>query len=225
MSPCYPNVIRGRLSQELGPCSQCSRRGAGKFPRLHAPRTTHHVPRPRWAFTLIEIMIVVGIMGLVLTMGVPIVYKVFHRAPLNQAVADIFEVLSNARARAIMQGKIVNVVFHPRENRLEIQDANGPAAGTGQVQVGLTRGVGAGTSARLSDRILIEMLDINKQDHDFKDYDSAIVRFFPNSMADELTLLLVSERGEERGITLEITTGLANVLSDAQVQELKARSR
>ena len=76
----------------------------------HAPRTTHsraitHSTRlaPR-AFTLIEIMIVVGIMGIVMAMSVPIVYKVWRKAPMRQAVKDIVEVCSHARARAIMQG-------------------------------------------------------------------------------------------------------------------------
>src|SRR5262249_11217045 len=41
------------------------------------------------AFTLIEIMVVVAIMGVVLTMGVPIVYKAWHKAPMSKAISDI----------------------------------------------------------------------------------------------------------------------------------------
>jgi Tfp pilus assembly protein FimT len=65
-------------------------------------------------------MIVVAIMGIVLTMGVPIVYKVWHKAPMSQAVSDLIEVCSHARALAILQGKEVDVVFHPREGRFEV---------------------------------------------------------------------------------------------------------
>src|SRR6266550_9093450 len=68
------------------------------------------------AFTLIELMIVVAIMGVVLTMGVPIVYRMRHEAPLRKAVKEVVEVCSHARARAILQGKATCVVFHPRES-------------------------------------------------------------------------------------------------------------
>ena len=36
-------------------------------------------------------------------------------------------------------------------------------------------------------------------------------RFFPNGTCDELTLILLSEKGERCEILLEVTTGLADV--------------
>ena len=165
-------------------------------------------------FTLIELMVVVGIMGILLTMGVPIVYKVLHRAPINQAITDTVEVLSNARARAILQGHEVDVVFHPKEGRLELQGGGGAQASKGPVTTGFSAGVGTGTSARFSERVLIEMLDINKLPHDFRDDDQATIRFFPDGTSDELSLVLVSDQNERREITLEITTGLASVEID-----------
>jgi len=181
----------------------------------------------RRAFTLIEIMIVVAIMGIVLTMGVPIVYKVWHKAPMSQAVSDLIEVCSHARALAILQGKEVDVVFHPREGRFEVGSSPVSAstqksASAGQQQPpaaaifpsSTSPAPGSGLSARLSEKILIEMMDINKLPHEFRDDDLARVRFFPNGTCDELTLILVSDQNERREITLEITTGLANVESD-----------
>jgi hypothetical protein len=163
-------------------------------------------------------MIVVGIMGVILTMGVPIVYKAFHKGPMVRAISDIVEVCSHARAQAIMQGKQVDVVFYPKEGRLEVaapaavtpsQASPSPALPMGPPSLS-----GSGFSARLSDRVLIEMMDINKLPHEFRDDDIAHVRFFPNGTCDELTLILVSDQNERREITLEVTTGLASVESD-----------
>jgi len=171
-------------------------------------------------------MIVVGIMGVVLTMGVPIVYKAWHKAPMTKAVSDVVEVCSHARALAIMQGRPVDVVFHPREGRLEVGSPlptagasqpgqGGPPPATSQAPPTSTATVsGAGLSARLPDKVLIELMDINKLPHEFRDDDVAHVRFFPNGTSDELTLVLVSDQNERREITLEITTGLASVESD-----------
>ena len=168
------------------------------------------------AFTLIEIMIVVAIMGVVLTMGVPIVYKAWHKAPMSRAVSDIIEVCSHARALAIMQGKEVDVVFHPKEGRLEVGGASAPAKGSGSPAFpsSVAAPTGSGLSARLSERVLIELMDINKLPHEFRDDDLAKVRFFPNGTSDELTLILVSDQNERREITLEVTTGLASVEND-----------
>lgn len=170
-------------------------------------------------------MIVVGIMGVVLTMGVPIVYKAWHKAPMSKAVSDVIEVCSHARALAILQGKQVDVVFHPRQGRLEVgspvvftssqQTPTGGQAPSAAAPPTSTAAVsGAGLSALLSDKVLIELMDINKLPHEFRDDDVAHVRFFPNGTCDELTLVLVSDQNERREITLEITTGLASVESD-----------
>ena len=173
------------------------------------------------AFTLIEIMLVVGIMGIVLTMGVPMVYKIWHRAPMIQAVRDVVEVCSNARRMAIMQGREVDVIFHPREGRLEVGSSTTnavpqptPSSPSPAPSVNAPAPAGAGLSAHLSERVMIELMDINKLPHEFRDDDVAHVRFFPNGTCDELTLILVSDQNERREITLEITTGLANVESD-----------
>jgi prepilin-type N-terminal cleavage/methylation domain-containing protein len=210
-------LLRLRL---LGSLGTSRGRYAGSAPRSRlATRYSY------FAFTLIEVMVVVAIMGVVLTMGVPIVYKAWHKAPMSQAISDVIEVCSHARALAIMQGREVDVVFHPREGRLEVGSSATPAparpgAPRAQTQpssalpTSVAPAAGSGLSARLPEKILIEMMDINKLPHEFRDDDVANVRFFPNGTCDELTLILVSDQNERREITLEITTGLANVESD-----------
>jgi prepilin-type N-terminal cleavage/methylation domain-containing protein len=193
----------------------------------HAPRTKHHTSptsqgspitkRRSRAFTLIEIMIVVGIMGIVLAMSVPIVYKVWRKTPMREAVKDIVEVCSHARARAIMQGTVTEVVFHPKENRLGLAGAASPARAANEASEAAVLSApatsGSGLSAQLSDRVIIETLDVNMSGIEFNDAEEVKIRFYPNGISDEMRMILFD--GKDRmGIELEITTGLANVVPD-----------
>jgi Tfp pilus assembly protein FimT len=170
-------------------------------------------------------MIVVAIMGIVLTMGVPIVYKTWHKAPMTKAVSELMEVCSNARARAIMQGHEVDVIFHPRDRRFEVGTAPTPTsqrtATSGppnqRQQPGPTGAAPAnasGLSGQIPDQVAIELMDINKLPHEFREDDLARVRFFPNGTSDELTLILVSDQNQRCELTLEVTTGLMSVERD-----------
>ena len=172
------------------------------------------------AFTLIEMMIVVAIMGIIMMMGVPVMYKLWHKAPMIQAVRDTQEVLQNARARAILQGHETEVVFHPQSRQFEV---SGAAAPPPRPRRGENEDLGAfeapptvpvapahsGLSGQYEDSIFIEMLDVNLTE--YKDAEAAHVRFYPNGTCDELTVVLHSSKNEWYKITLEVTTGLTTV--------------
>lgn len=172
----------------------------------------------RRAFTLIELMVVIGIMALAMTMGVPLVWKVTHKEGLRKAVADVVEVCSQARARAILRGVPTWVVINPRERTLSI--AGGGAAPPPQseaaaplsAETGLpAHAPSSGLSAQIPERVSIEMIDINFRE--YKDADQAIVCFYPNGTADEMTMIL-RDGTEFRKIAIELTTGLADVDSN-----------
>jgi prepilin-type N-terminal cleavage/methylation domain-containing protein len=171
-------------------------------------------PEPAWrasGFTLFEIMIVVAILGILVTMGVPLVNRVRHREPLNQSVRDIFEVCSNARARAILQGHMVEVIFHPKQRTFEVASAaptRPPAEDALDTPPEPTTPPGSGLSGQFSDRVTLEMLDVNLTE--YKDRELARVRFYPNGTSDEMTIVLHSEKGEWIKVSLDLTTGLAS---------------
>ncbi len=183
----------------------------------------------RLGFTLIEIMIVVSIMAIAMTMSVPIVYKTWHKAPLRKAVTDVVEVFSNARARAILQGQMTEVVFHPRDGFIGLGASPAPkTSGSGASANNLAPDgtpdnspgngpaivaprSGSGLTAQLSDRVIIETLDINMAGIEYNDAEYARVRFYPNGTSDEMRMILFDGR-DRVGIELEITTGLANVV-------------
>ena len=148
----------------------------------------------RQAFTLIEIMVVVVIFGIVMAMGLPSIYRVFHKESLRQMVADIEEACQRARAEAIMQGAATELQFRPQEPNLGLASAGGAPPDR---------------SGHRSDGIMLEMLDVNFIE--YKDSDQARVRFYPNGTSDEMTIVLRSDQNEYRKISLECTTGMTTV--------------
>jgi type II secretion system protein H len=152
------------------------------------------------AFTLIEIMVVVAIMGIILAAGVPSLYGFLHKAGLRKTTSDIVDTCQSARAMAILTGQQTEMVFHPREGTCEAAAAGG--------------GYGTWAHSAKIENCTIEMLDVNLQE--CKEFDSVKVRFFPNGTCDEMTLVLRSNNNEWRKISLEITTALPTVVDKMQ---------
>jgi prepilin-type N-terminal cleavage/methylation domain-containing protein len=180
-----------------------------------SPTSKVRSPQPP-AFTLIEIMIVVAIMGIVMTMSVPIVYKLWRKAPMRQAVNDVLEVCKRARDRAIMSGAPTEVVFHPKVNRLEIAGGSSAPRSAASEESGAPTPSStpvSGTSAQLPEQVIIYLLDINMSGVEYRDAEEARVRFYPNGVADEMRMILFDGR-DYVGIELEITTGLVSPVPD-----------
>jgi type II secretory pathway pseudopilin PulG len=164
---------------------------------------------------LIEIMAVVGILGIVLAMGAPPFFRMLQKEGMRKAVDGVVDVCSNARALAILRGTPTEVIFHPLERQCQV-GTDGSSAPT-QTPAGENVAPekpppqpATGLSAQLPANIDIEMLDINFLE--YNESDMARVRFFPNGTSDEMTLILHSMKNDERRkISLEGTTGLAMV--------------
>ena len=148
-------------------------------------KTAATKPFRRQAFTLIEIMIVVAIIGLMAAISAPALLSMLQKDGMRKAEADVMELLGDARAQAILKGQTTDVSFHPADNRLESS---------------------TGKSVTLAEGIAMEGIGINLMD--FSETEVSRVRFFPNGTSDELTLVLHS--GDDwRKITLEFSTALA----------------
>jgi prepilin-type N-terminal cleavage/methylation domain-containing protein len=158
------------------------------------------------AFTLIELMMVVAIIGLIMATGVPAILSITHEAPLRKAVNDMMEICSHARAQAILGGQTTTIVFHPRVRRVALSGGAGPS---GPAAPATRVGQAAVNASEFAPSVVIEGLGINNFDYTDSPGE-AYVHFFANGTSDEMTLVL-SSNGEYRKITLEVTTALATV--------------
>lgn len=154
------------------------------------------------AFTLIEIMLVVAIMGLIMAMGMPPIMHAMKPDPIRKAAMDLRDVCANARARAILSGQGADVVFHPQEKRFEI--SGGGSGGKASI--------GEGVSGELPDSVNFTLLEVNLRS--YLQADTATVHFFANGTCDEMHVVLHSDKDEWRAVTLEVTTALADIETD-----------
>lgn len=163
----------------------------------------------RGAFTLIEIMVVVALMGLIATMAIPNIYQLSKKEGMRRAVSDLKDVCDNARARAILRGKAVDVIFHPVERRFEVGETAAPVSTNLEAEGAAAKPApspGTGLAGVIPDDIRLEMLDVNLLEYSQSEWTR--VRFYPNGTSDEMTVIFHSDKGEFRKLTLEPTTGL-----------------
>jgi prepilin-type N-terminal cleavage/methylation domain-containing protein len=164
----------------------------------------------RGGFTLIELMIVLGIILILMGFGVPAFVRTMKKNDMQEAVDAVMEGLKLARATAIMQGTAAEFVLKG-DGTVSVERVSGPATGLGQFH-GASGPAPSGYTAQLPESVGPELLEVNFQDH--MTADAARVRFFPNGTSDEFTMVLRSAEGERRLIRLEIVTGLAALETD-----------
>ena len=141
----------------------------------------------RSAFTLIEVMVVVGLLGIIAAIGIPSIANVLQKEGMRKAMAEFVEACSEARAEAILKQKTAVLRMQPLEGTFSA----------------------AGKTFTFPENVRIEILGVNFIE--LQDAEEATIRFFPNGTSDEFAMVLHSDEMEVVKISLDVVTGMADV--------------
>ena len=148
------------------------------------------------AFTLIEIMIVVAIIGLMAAVGLPSILKALQKEGMRKAISDVTEACKKTRAKAIWSGQKAVLEIRPSDNAFSIA---GGSPG---------KGFDAISSYTLPKDVNFVMVDINQMD--FLGTEVAYIWFKPDGTSDE-AIIGLHDRHDYEKITLDFATGIPQV--------------
>lgn len=168
-------------------------------------------------FTLIEIMMVVGILGMVLVMAMPGFIQAVKKDPLRQAMGDIEEACRKARAAAILSGSPMELVIRAEGGQLNVV----PVHDDGAEQRGSEETPGdaaepstdkpTSQSPAFSAHLPLDAVGIALFVNLKEQTSEARVHFYPNGTSDEFQAIVTDLHGNVRTLSLECVTALATV--------------
>jgi prepilin-type N-terminal cleavage/methylation domain-containing protein len=138
------------------------------------------------AFTLIEIMMVVAIIGLTLTMGFPSFVRAIRRQGMGKVERGLIEACQCARRAAILNNQDTDLVIRPLDRTFNVP--------------------GAFDTVEIPYDIVIVTLGVNFLP--LEGEEEARVRFTPRSTSDEFLIVLHGSDGAYRTIYLDAVTAL-----------------
>ena len=166
------------------------------------------------AFTLVEIMVVVAVMGLLIGISIPAFRNITKKAPLEQGISDVESLCRQARAEAIVRQQAMDVLFNEAEEIVALTTAaraiNAPDPFTG-LMVKITE------ETQLIDQVALEVdLQIIEPKADKFTLDEIRIRFYPNGTSETLELRVVGA-GEAYRLTLDPVTGRTAVINEEEL--------
>jgi Tfp pilus assembly protein FimT len=159
-------------------------------------------------------MIVIAIIAIVASAGVPLMTRALNKDQLAKAVNDVLEGCKLARDRAILQNRPYDFVIRSKsENEWDmnvepakIKDAAGAGASSATSAVKEAPSLIGDFPRQFGRDVAFELIYVNLADA--MTASEARVRFYPNGTADEFTVVM-NAHGKSRTIKVDIITGAA----------------
>ena len=186
------------------------------------------------AFTLIELMVVMGLMMIILAIGVPKMVQ-GNRSPLGESLNAVMEACAAARRQAILTGSTSRVTIRGAEEGTGFIISAGSGGGRSRAQkdrdinsdmAGFLDetpepapkpSAGAGFSGRIHDEVAVHFISVNFDES--MDKDQVEVKFYFNGTSDEFTIGMRHEYGDAvlRFVQLDSVTGLAYIKTEDEI--------
>ena len=186
------------------------------------------------AFTLIELMVVMGLMMIILAIGVPRMVQ-GNRSPLGESLNAVMEACAAARRQAILSGGTARVTIRGAEEGTGFIISAG--SGGGRAKARKAEGInsdmvgyldeapkpapkpsaGAGFSGRIHDEVAVHFISVNFSDP--MEEDKVEIKFYSNGTSDEFTIGMRHEYGDAvlRFVQLDSVTGLAYIKTEYEI--------
>ena len=186
------------------------------------------------AFTLIELMVVMGLMMIILAIGVPKMVQ-GNRSPLGESLNAVMEACAAARRQAILTGSTSGVTIRGAEEGTGFIISAGSGGGRSRAQKdrdinsdmadfldetprpASKPSAGAGFSGRIHDEVAVHFISVNFDES--MDKDQVEVKFYFNGTSDEFTIGMRHEYGDAvlRFVQLDSVTGLAYIKTEYEI--------
>ena len=186
------------------------------------------------AFTLIELMVVMGLMMIILAIGVPRMVQ-GNRSPLGESLNAVMEACAAARRQAILTGSTSRVTIRGAEEGTGfiISAGSGGGRSSARKAEGINSDMadfldetpkpaskpsaGAGFSGRIHDEVAVHFISVNFDES--MDKDQVEVKFYSNGTSDEFTIGMRHEYGDAvlRFVQLDSVTGLAYIKTEYEI--------
>jgi prepilin-type N-terminal cleavage/methylation domain-containing protein len=150
------------------------------------------------AFTLVEIMVVLAIMGLVLGLAVINFRAINQKEPLEQAVSDVEGLCRRARSEAIVKSRPMDLIIDSGSGLLRLATApnsvNTLDPESGVLMATIEEAV-AIDQASLPSNVELEIV-VPEDALDSETPGVVVIRFYPNGTAEPLeALIMMSDEG------------------------------
>ena len=174
----------------------------------------------RSAFTLIELMVVIGLIMIVMTIGIPrLIYN--NETPLGGTLSAVMDACAAARTKAILSGQPTKVVVHSEnysvtvggasikpKTELEILNSDTTNFDSLDDEPKPTPQTGTSFSGKIHADVGVDFLAVNFKD--MLDEGRAEINFYPNGTSDEFAIGMrhITGDGVQRFVHLDSVTGL-----------------
>ena len=152
------------------------------------------------AFTLVEIMVVIAVMGLLIGIAVPSFKSYRNKAPLEASLGSVEDMCRRARSEAILKKQPMQLTIFQDEGLVQLTTAPRVVGRVDEVTGQWARQTEEAQeleSAIMEEDVSLEIV----YPDDFEPGEPVVVRFLPNGTAEDLVLIV---HGASEAYTLKV---------------------